>query len=92
MMASFVLAAIVGLLVGLATHTLAPADRRSPLWLNASTGIAAALLGTTAARLAGAPSSSPESMPAVLLVPLFFAGVGLAVLAFATGKSARERR
>lgn len=91
-MASVVLAAAVGVLVGLISHAVGPARGRSPLWLTTCTGLAAAVLGTTAARLAGRAGSPLDSLPAVLLAPLFFAGLGVAVLTFGARRSARERR
>jgi len=87
-MTNILLAAAVGLLVGLVARAVRPARTRLPWWLTTIVGIAAAVLGTAASDLLGAPSS----MPAALLAPLLFGAVGVIVAETADGIPKRKPR
>ncbi|WP_199516703.1 GlsB/YeaQ/YmgE family stress response membrane protein [Nucisporomicrobium flavum] len=74
---SLITAAAVGIAVGFAVGISVSVRRGLPLWLPPAIGAAAAVCGTVAAWLAGAPVGS---LPLDLSMQFFFAATGVAVM------------
>jgi hypothetical protein len=77
---SIITAVAVGLVVGVLVRWLVPACRRVPFWLPPAVGVAAAVMGTVAARLGGVDSSRVSAVELVLQLVLACSAVGAVAL------------
>ncbi|HET6532626.1 MAG TPA: GlsB/YeaQ/YmgE family stress response membrane protein [Actinoplanes sp.] len=77
-------ALVVGLIVGALGRLVVPGRQTISIWLTLAIGVAAALLGTVLARLAGLNASGFSFL--TLLVQVGLAGAGVALVAGTAGR------
>lgn len=82
----FIMAIIIGLVVGALGRLVLPGRQNIPIWLTIVVGIVAALLGTALSRAIGIPTATSGVDWMELLVQVILAAVGVALVAGAWGR------
>ncbi|MEU5906739.1 GlsB/YeaQ/YmgE family stress response membrane protein [Micromonospora sp. NPDC047527] len=79
-------AVVVGVVVGPLGRRVVPGPHSVPLWVALTVGVVAALIGSTAARLAGVTAQGFGFLE--VLLQICVAGVGVVLVVATTGRTA----
>jgi uncharacterized membrane protein YeaQ/YmgE (transglycosylase-associated protein family) len=82
----FIMAIIIGLVVGALGRLVLPGRQNIPIWLTIVVGIVAALLGTALARALGIPTATSGVDWLELIVQVILAAVGVALVSGVYGR------
>ena len=83
-----VTAIIIGLIVGALGRLAVPGRQNIPIWLTLVIGVAAALLGTVLARVAGVDTTGFSGLQ--LLIQVALAAIGVILVVGGTGRRGRR--